>query len=49
MRHAATTSYNIDLVWYVNNVTTDHITSDLHKLTMKETYGRQDQVLAAKG
>jgi hypothetical protein len=40
-------SYNLDLVSYADSATTDHITGDLDKFTMKENYGSQDQVHVA--
>jgi hypothetical protein len=39
----------MDPIWYTNNATTNHITSDLDKITMKETYCGHDQVLATNG
>jgi hypothetical protein len=47
--NAVSTSYNLDPVWYVDSAATDHITSDLDKLTMRENYGDNDQVHAANG
>jgi hypothetical protein len=47
--NAASTSYNLDPVWYADSAATDHITSDLDKLTMRENYGGNDQVHAANG
>jgi hypothetical protein len=47
--NAASTSYNLDPVWYADSATTDHITGDLEKLTMRENYGGNDQVHAANG
>jgi hypothetical protein len=35
--------------WYADSAATDHITSDLDKLSMKEHYGGQNQVHAANG
>jgi hypothetical protein len=49
MANAATTSYNLDPTWYAFSAATDHITSDLDKLTMKENYDGQDQVHTANG
>jgi hypothetical protein len=34
--HAATTDYNVDTEWYTDIGATDHITSELDKLIMKE-------------
>jgi hypothetical protein len=47
--NAASTSYNLDPVWYADSATTDHITGDLEKLVMRENYGGNDQVHAANG
>jgi hypothetical protein len=44
--HAATTSYTLDLTWYADSATTDHIIGDPDKLSMKEHKGNQDQVHA---
>jgi hypothetical protein len=42
--NAATTRYNVDTEWYTDTGTTDHITSELDKLTTHEKYGGGDQV-----
>jgi hypothetical protein len=48
--HAATTSYNVNTEWYIDTGTTDHITSDLDKLMMKENkYDSLDQVRTISG
>jgi hypothetical protein len=47
--NAASISYNLDPAWYDDSATTDHITDDLDKLTMRENYGGNDQVHAANG
>jgi hypothetical protein len=47
--NAVSTSYNLDPTWYADSAATDHITSDLDKLTMRENYGGNDQVHAANG
>jgi hypothetical protein len=39
---AATTGYNVDTEWYTDTGVTNHITSELDKLTMKEKYGGLD-------
>jgi hypothetical protein len=43
----ATSSYNLDLTWYADSAATDHIISDLDKLTTKENYGGQELVHGA--
>jgi hypothetical protein len=45
----ATIGYNVDTEWYTDTDTTDHITSKLDKLTMKQKYGGLDQVHATSG
>jgi hypothetical protein len=45
----ASTGYNIDTKWYTNTRTTDHITYELDKLTMREKYGGSDLVHTASG
>jgi histone deacetylase 1/2 len=42
-------SYGVDTNWYVDTAATDHITSELDKLTTKEKYHGSDQVHAANG
>jgi hypothetical protein len=39
----------VDNSWYTNSGATDHITRDLDKLTMHDTYGGRDQIHAANG
>ncbi|WVZ67619.1 hypothetical protein U9M48_016671 [Paspalum notatum var. saurae] len=46
---AATTSYGVDTNWYVDSGATDHITSELEKLTVRDRYNGQDQVHTASG
>jgi hypothetical protein len=46
---AATTSYQLDPVWYADSATTDHIIGDLDKLTMQENCGGHDQVHTTNG
>jgi hypothetical protein len=41
--------YNMDTEWYTDTGATDHITSELDKLTTREKYGGADQVHAANG
>jgi hypothetical protein len=45
----ATTSYGIDTNWYADSGATDHITSDLDKLSIRDKYGGNDQVHTASG
>jgi hypothetical protein len=47
--NATTTGYNIDTDYFTNIGTTDHITSELDKLTIREKYGGSDQVHTASG
>jgi hypothetical protein len=35
---SATTSYGIDMKWYINSGATDNITGDLEKLTVRDEY-----------
>jgi len=45
----ATTSYGVDTNWYADSCATDHITSELDKLTVKDKYFGNDQVHTASG
>jgi hypothetical protein len=45
----ATTSYGIDTNWYADFGATDHVTEDLDKLLMKDTYHGGDQIYTASG
>jgi hypothetical protein len=47
--NATTTSSNVDTDWYTNAGATDHITSELDKLTTREKYGGSNQVQIANG
>jgi hypothetical protein len=49
MANTATTSYNLDPMWYADSATTDHNTGNLDKLIMTESYGVQDQVHTTNG
>jgi hypothetical protein len=40
---------HLDPAWYAYSAATNHITSDLDKLTTKENYGGQEQVHASNG
>ncbi|XP_072147998.1 uncharacterized protein [Setaria viridis] len=42
-------AYGIDTNWYADSGASDHITSNLEKLTMQEKYGGRDQVYSASG
>jgi hypothetical protein len=46
---ASVASSAIDNNWYTNSGGTDHITGDLDKLTMYDTYGGHDQIHAENG
>jgi hypothetical protein len=51
---AATTSpYGVDTNWqsnwHIDSGATDHITGDLHKLTIRDKYNDNDQVYTASG
>jgi hypothetical protein len=50
-KHAntASTGYNVVTEWYTNTGATDHITSELDKLTTREKYDGTDQVHAVNG
>jgi hypothetical protein len=41
--------YNVDLAWYSDTGTTDHITSELDKLAVREKYTSPEQIHAANG
>lgn len=42
-------SYGVDTNWYIDSGATDHITSELDKLTVKDKYAGNDQVHTASG
>jgi hypothetical protein len=42
-------NYGVDINWYTDSTVTDHITGKLDKLTTKDKYKGNDQVLAANG
>ena len=46
---AASTSYKVDTNWYTNTGSTDHITSELEKLSMREKYNGNDQIHVVNG
>lgn len=41
--------YNVDTNWYIDTGATDHLTSDLDRLTIQERYHGKDQVQVANG
>lgn len=46
---ATTASFKVDPNWYSDTGATDHITSDLNRLTMRERYQGGDQVQVGNG
>jgi histone deacetylase 1/2 len=44
-----TGSYGVDTNWYMDTGATDHITSDLEKMTVRDKYHGREQVHAANG
>ena len=46
---ATTSSYGIDTNWYSDSSSTDHITGDLEKLSMRDKYHGGDQIHTANG
>ena len=49
MASTATASYDVDTNWYVDTGVTDHITSELEKLTVRDKYHGNEQVHTASG
>nr|AAP53968.1 retrotransposon protein, putative, Ty1-copia subclass [Oryza sativa Japonica Group] len=47
--NVAASSYEVDTNWYIDSGATDHITSELDKLTVKDKYAGNDQVHTASG
>jgi hypothetical protein len=45
----AATSYGVDSNWYADSGATDHVTRELDKLTVKDTYTGGDQIYTASG
>jgi hypothetical protein len=43
----AATSYEVDSNWYADSGATDHVTTELDKLTVKDTYTGGDQIYTA--
>ena len=46
---AATAGYGYDTNWYADSGASDHVTSDLEKLTVRDKYTGRDQVHTASG
>jgi histone deacetylase 1/2 len=46
---AASTSYGVDTNWYMDTGATDHITSELDQLTVRDRYNGNDHVHTASG
>jgi histone deacetylase 1/2 len=46
---SASTGYGIDTNWYADSGASDHITSELERLTVRDKYHGQDQVRTASG
>jgi hypothetical protein len=46
---SATVSYGVDTNWYTDTRTTDHITGELEKITVRDKYSSHDQVHTASG
>jgi hypothetical protein len=46
---AATTSYTVDNNWYANSGATDHITSELDKLAIRDKYTGTEKVHTTSG
>jgi hypothetical protein len=46
---AATTSYGVDSNWCTNTGATNHVTSELEKLTVRDKYKGNGQVHTANG
>jgi histone deacetylase 1/2 len=47
--NAASTSYNVDTNWYLDTGATDHMTSDLDRLHIRERYNGHEQVHVGNG
>ncbi|WVZ51377.1 hypothetical protein U9M48_002529 [Paspalum notatum var. saurae] len=46
---AATASYGVDTNWYTDTGATDHVTSELEKITVRDKYKGHDQIHTASG
>jgi hypothetical protein len=42
-------SYGVDSNWYANFGATDHVTGELDKMVVKDTYNGGDQIYTAVG
>ena len=49
MAGLASTGYGVDTNWYVDSGASDHITSNLENLSVRDKYNGQDRVQAANG
>jgi histone deacetylase 1/2 len=47
--NAATYGYNVDPAWYMDTGATDHITSDLDRLAVREAYNGNERVHVGNG
>jgi hypothetical protein len=47
--NAVATSYGVDSNWYVDSGAIDHITGELDKLTVRDTYNGNEQVYTSSG
>jgi hypothetical protein len=45
----AANSYGVDLNWYADSGATDHVTGELDKLAVRDTYNDNDQIYTASG
>jgi hypothetical protein len=46
---AATQGYGVDTNWYTDTAATDHVTSELDKLTVQNKYKGSDHIVTASG
>ena len=49
MAGTASTGYGVDTNWYVDSGATDHVTSELDKMTVRDKYSGREQVHTASG
>ena len=47
--HVTTIASNVDINWYTDTGATDHITSDLDRLTVRECYHDNEQFHVGNG
>jgi hypothetical protein len=45
----STNSYGVDSNWYADSGATDHVTGELDKLAIRDTYNGNDQIYTANG